>query len=151
MKALTLNQPWASLVVIGAKSIETRSWRTSYRGPLLIHAGRRWTADEQASYRDAVLVLEMAGWRRPPAEFLAPGVHLGCVMALCRLADCRPMPTPPPEGLDRHFGTYGPGRFGWILEDVRPLPTPVPWPGERRLWDVPEKLADLVVSQVGEV
>ena len=38
MKSLTLTQPWATLVAIGAKRIETRSWSTSYRGPLAIHA-----------------------------------------------------------------------------------------------------------------
>jgi hypothetical protein len=39
MKALSLWQPWATLVSIGAKRIETRSWPTKYRGPLAIHAG----------------------------------------------------------------------------------------------------------------
>lgn len=41
MRALTLWQPWATLVALGVKTIETRSWGTSYRGPLLIHAARR--------------------------------------------------------------------------------------------------------------
>ena len=41
MKALTLWQPWATLVAIGAKKIETRSWKTNYRGPLAIHAAKR--------------------------------------------------------------------------------------------------------------
>ncbi len=40
MKALSLLQPWATLVVIGVKQIETRSWSTAYRGPLLIHASK---------------------------------------------------------------------------------------------------------------
>lgn len=42
MKALTIRQPWASLIAAGVKTIETRSWSTRYRGPLAIHAGRRW-------------------------------------------------------------------------------------------------------------
>src|SRR5258708_5270609 len=41
VKALTLWQPWASLIAVGAKTIETRSWSTSYRGPLAIHAAKR--------------------------------------------------------------------------------------------------------------
>lgn len=41
MRALTLHQPWASLVAAGVKQIETRSWSTSYRGPLAIHAGKK--------------------------------------------------------------------------------------------------------------
>src|SRR6202030_2406661 len=48
MKALTLTQPWATLVAIGAKRIETRSWPTLYRGPLAIYAAKRfpkWAQD----------------------------------------------------------------------------------------------------------
>lgn len=40
MKALTIYQPWATLIAIGAKHIETRSWSTKYRGPLAVHAGK---------------------------------------------------------------------------------------------------------------
>jgi hypothetical protein len=40
MKGLTLTQPWATLIAIGAKRIETRSWSTSYRGPIAIHAAK---------------------------------------------------------------------------------------------------------------
>ena len=40
MKAITVRQPWASLIAAGVKTIETRSWRTDYRGPIAIHAGR---------------------------------------------------------------------------------------------------------------
>lgn len=42
MKVLTLHQPWASLIALGVKTIETRSWSTAYRGPLAIHAGSTW-------------------------------------------------------------------------------------------------------------
>lgn len=40
MKAITIRQPWASLIALGEKKIETRSWQTKYRGPILIHAGK---------------------------------------------------------------------------------------------------------------
>ena len=39
MKALTIIQPWATLLAAGKKRIETRSWKTNYRGEILIHAG----------------------------------------------------------------------------------------------------------------
>ena len=39
-KTLTIAQPWATLVAIGAKQIETRSWQTNYRGDIAIHAGK---------------------------------------------------------------------------------------------------------------
>ncbi|WP_317633685.1 ASCH domain-containing protein [Lysinibacillus capsici] len=40
MKALTIKQPWATLIALGEKNFETRSWQTKYRGPLAIHAGK---------------------------------------------------------------------------------------------------------------
>jgi hypothetical protein len=42
---LTLTQPWASLVVLGSKKLETRGWRTNYHGPLLIHAAKNMPKD----------------------------------------------------------------------------------------------------------
>ena len=41
MRAITIRQPWAELIVRGDKDVENRSWRTRHRGPLLIHAGAR--------------------------------------------------------------------------------------------------------------
>lgn len=42
MKALSVRQPWAWALVAGWKDVENRTWRTSHRGLLLIHAGKRW-------------------------------------------------------------------------------------------------------------
>jgi hypothetical protein len=41
MKELSIRQPWAWLIIAGHKDVENRSWTTTYRGPLLIHAARR--------------------------------------------------------------------------------------------------------------
>ena len=41
MKALSVRQPWAELIVAGLKDVENRTWRTDYRGPVLIHAGMK--------------------------------------------------------------------------------------------------------------
>ena len=64
MKTLTLLQPWATLVALEAKRIETRSWYTTYRGPLAIHAARRMSKAAislcwEAPFRD---VLETGGY-----------------------------------------------------------------------------------------
>lgn len=53
--ALSLKQPWATLVVTGLKTVEIRRWMTNYRGPLLIHASRLWDA-------------RATGWEVLPAE-----------------------------------------------------------------------------------
>jgi hypothetical protein len=45
MKCISLHQPWASLVVVGAKRYETRHWSTAVRGQILIHAAKKWNRD----------------------------------------------------------------------------------------------------------
>lgn len=58
MRAISLWQPWASLVVLGAKKIETRHWSTNYRGPLLIHAAKRTSELYLARSRNFAKALE---------------------------------------------------------------------------------------------
>ena len=60
MKALTIKQPWASLIIYGDKDVENRSWPTSYRGPLLIHAGKGYDVNGD-QYIDAPIPLEAGG------------------------------------------------------------------------------------------
>jgi hypothetical protein len=150
MRGLTLWQPWAQGIALGLKEIETRSWATWYRGPLLIHAAKRWTRaeiDDQARlvhaaradctvYESQVLAFE----KRPP---------LGCVVALAMLGDCLSTETLiriNVPALERAFGDYSPGRFGWFLENVQALPEPIPWPGAQGLWDVPPELEQRVLA-----
>lgn len=54
MKALTLHQPWATLVALGVKSIETRSWTTSHRGPIAIHAARTMPREARMAAYDPI-------------------------------------------------------------------------------------------------
>ena len=112
MRALTIRQPWASLIAAGVKTIETRSWSTKYRGPLAIHAGKQWAkgwgvhdlwhdpdiADERRDRND--LLVEKLGCD-PLEDCNGSGfwtvdrhgrrnVPLGAVVATCTLADVVP-------------------------------------------------------------
>lgn len=91
MKALTLWQPWASLIALGVKTIETRSWSTSYRGPLAIHAAKGNCQAGQIGEFD----VEKDNPRGTAPAFLLRGpidwpyrLPLGEVVATCRLVDC---------------------------------------------------------------
>ena len=57
MKALTIKQPWADLIVNGYKKYEFRSWKTNYRGKILIHAGLSFEKDKVAKFKDYNLSL----------------------------------------------------------------------------------------------
>jgi hypothetical protein len=134
MKALTLWQPWASLVAAGRKSIETRGWSTRYRGNLLIHAAKE-------SRRGSEDVLSLTGVSLPRP------LPRGKVVAFAVLDDCREGFIPE-DPLERHFGHYGPGRWAWILRGVIPLERPIPWAGAQGLWEVPPELFRLACDQV---
>lgn len=148
MKALTLTQPWASLVAFGYKHIETRSWQTSYRGPLAIHAAKgfpRGARDLCVSYMVRyALGPHFSGTDAGPLEKQMP---LGCVVATCNLVDVLPtVATGCLSGVfedwpelntenELAFGNYDPGRFGWVLEDVKRITVPVPAKGSLGLWE----------------
>jgi hypothetical protein len=173
VKAITLTQPWASLVALGAKKIETRSWATSYRGPLMIHAakglgpvgGRRGLADLVmsppffAALQPAMMRLRQQYNRDGDVEewpeFAPDLLPLGAVVAVATLSDCCPITddgieTPCgrlyPQTPEHDFGNYEPGRLAWLLADVRPLRTPVPAKGAQRLW-LPHDLLELAVKE----
>lgn len=147
MKALTLTQPWAALVAIGAKRIETRSWGTRHRGPLAIHAAKGFGGLPRGrSLADVCLdepfrsALVAAGIRLFVAGQDLP---LGAVVATCTLVGCYRI-----EGAyediyrrtyaaehERAFGDFTPGRYAWVLTDVIALPEPIPARGMQGLWE----------------
>lgn len=146
MKAITIWQPWATLLAIQAKHHETRSWKTDYRGPIAIHASRKWNAQLGNAFIDAHDTLTKAKFT--PAPALASvgertvGETLGKILAVGELIDCVSGNDPTQfSELDRAFGNYGPGRFAWRIGNVR-LIVPVPFLGSQGLWNVPQHIID---------
>lgn len=132
MKALSLTQPWATLVAIGAKKIETRSWRTNYRGSIAIHAAKGFpTAARQFSMTRAV-------WQVTALD-RASDYPRGCVIAIGFLDDVVPIESlfdqPRLTFREKMFGDYSPGRFGWILNGVQQFDKPIPAKGALGLWE----------------
>jgi hypothetical protein len=112
MKALTIRQPWGSLIVAGAKTVENRSWRTNYRGPLLIHAGVRLDPVE--------------GWRVAEVAKLGD-IPRGALIGVVEVVGCvRNSPS----------RWARPGQWHWELANPRPLPTPIPLRGRLGLFEV---------------
>lgn len=144
MKALTITQPWATLIAIGAKRFETRSWSTAYRGPLLIHAGkglgpvggmrglRALCATEP--FRSVLTDYELIDFSDPA------GLPRGIIVAEARLVNCQKVDGLPPVGSsfrERYFGDYTAGRFAWELDDVRLHYSSGPVRGALGLWAAP--------------
>jgi len=151
MKALTLYQPWATLIAIGAKRIETRSWSTNYRGPLAIHAGKntdfirgrgKYYICDEHPFCDVLIKAGLFLFENP-----FPGaIPLGCIVATCELVDCILMDekflSEPVYCLGwsvQHpevaFGDFRLGRYAWMLNKVKLLPEPIPAKGAMGLWE----------------
>lgn len=147
--ALSLTQPWASLMAIGAKKIETRSWSTSYRGLVAIHASKGFPKDAKD------LVLHDPDFIRALGHgyiYTLDKLPLGAIIAVGKLVDCKPTEVARLTigGWERIFGDYSEGRYAWIFEDVRRLPEPIPAKGSLGLWTPQEDVLQRLREFVGE-
>ncbi|HOV79443.1 MAG TPA: ASCH domain-containing protein [Bacillota bacterium] len=129
---MSLIQPFATLAAIGAKNIETRSWKTSYRGPMAIHASKnfpKW-ARELCFKEPFKQTLVDAGYSGP--EKLPRGVVVG----ITNMYDCQPITKENTPGEpERSFGDYSEGRYALYWKGTKALTDPVPAKGALGLWE----------------
>ncbi|MGP8162769.1 MAG: ASCH domain-containing protein [Acidimicrobiales bacterium] len=129
LKALTIRQPWASLIMAGIKDVENRTWRTNYRGRLVIHAGAR--DDRQAVLRHAHLLdghqIIREGDCEPSKAYRAPLPYLprGALLGTVELIDCV---------RDSESEWAIEGQWHWQLADPQPFETAIPAKGRLGLW-----------------
>ena len=125
MKALSVRQPWAHLIIHGAKRIENRTWSTDWRGPLLIHASK---SDSEIASCYAWTALR---GHLPPKSVLQFGALIGIVTldAVYRF-----------NSLNSNLrNIFAEGPICWHLIDPRPF-TAIPYPGSRSLFYVPDEV-----------
>lgn len=131
MKAISLWQLWATLVALGVKQFETRSWPTNYRGPLAIHAAKRPAVKSELNV-DVLNEIENAGFDR------LSDLPYGCIVCTVRLAECQATEEATASlffhVFEYSFGDYTPGRFAWRLDNVQPVAN-VPARGSQGFWE----------------
>ena len=139
-RILTVSQPWASLLVDGGKDVENRTWRTNYRGPVLIQAGVRhdafWRDAPSGSHAAAVLAGRFVA-RNPIAHEDVRGAIIGIVTILrCEEGSVYGSRSP-----WRH-----PGAWHWVVDPKlsRAFPEPILWKGGLGLRHAPRELLDLI-------
>lgn len=139
MRAISLHQPWASLIFLPPperKEHETRHWKypEAMEGQrFAIHAAKRTLRPEEMNP-----LLEsglLFGWRVfPRGAFLGTAVLAGCFPTEERQ---------PANEIDRLGGDWSPGRFAWALTDIRPLAEPVPAVGRQGWWTIPDNFLSI--------
>jgi len=117
MKALTLKQPYAELVVQGKKKIELRKWNTHFRGKFLIHASK--IPDQEAM-----------------REFGFDSLPTGCIVGKATLVDVKNYRTKEEHAKDRplHLASEAWGDYGFILEDAERI-EPIKCKGALNFWE----------------
>lgn len=164
MKAISLWQPWASWVVAGIKKVETRNWATNYRGPLLIHAAKKY--DERA-FRwmacDPSFLAAMTTLGDPRALTVDKSLEIyrslpfGALIGQVYLVNCQSTDTigrnfpihQAEHGEDIHqwwevdLGDFSKGRYGWFLEEPVKFREPLEYKGKQGFFEVsPQELPD---------
>ena len=137
MLALSIRQPWASLILSAGKNVENRGWPASVRGRILIHAAARMTrADHEDALAFAVAAIrrDTRNHRTLPRTLREMGMAFedlprGGIVGTVEIADCV-------TGSDSPWFT---GPYGFMLRNPRPLPF-VPWRGRLGFFDVPKGL-----------
>lgn len=154
MKVLTIQEPWASLLVLGHKKIETRSWATKYRGPLLIHAsasraGKLWRIAREEPFKqylpqyDSVTTIDGTvkqtdvDWSALPFGAIIGQVNLVDVVPTSHILHNMDLEKSAARASvhEEAFGDYSPGRYGWLLSDPILFGNPIPAKGKLGLWD----------------
>ena len=135
MKVLSIKEPYATLIMNGIKKIETRSWKTNYRGELYIHASlsnvpkKYYEVDGLSS-----LIKDME-------------MHYGQIICKCKLVDCIEMTEEYIDSMkNNHFveyicGAYEIGRYAWVLDFVEKI-EPLNAKGKLGIWNYEKNASD---------
>ena len=127
MKVLSIKEPYATLIRYGMKMMETRSWKTKYRGEIYIHASGKRIPRE---YRKNAELMELAAGRE---------MGFGHIICKAKLVDCVLMTEEFIEEVKKNHneyvsGFYSVGRYAWILEDVEVI-DPIEAKGHLGIWN----------------
>ena len=131
MKVLSLTEPYATIIKEGKKAIETRSWKTNYRGKLYIHASSTKIPKEYRENKDLMNLVDINN------------LNYGYIVCSCELIDCVEMTDEFIEEVKLNkeeyiSGIYARGRYAWILKNIQILDKPIKAKGHLGIWNLDE-------------
>lgn len=129
MKVLSLTEPCATLIKKGIKTIETRSWKTNYRGKLYIHASSTKIPKEFKENKDLMSLVNINE------------LNFGNIICSCDLVDCVEMTDEFIKEIKKNkneyaCGLYEKGRYAWILKNIKILDVPIKTKGHLGIWNL---------------
>jgi len=149
MKALTLWEPWATLLALGYKQFETRPWQSAHRGELAIHAA---ATKKHCKYENVISLCKRGGLALEDIHKVIEAMKPGHILAVVRVGDIVSSNGLVDSGRispqEEAFGDYGPDRFAWPLHDLQRLAKPVPAKGMQQFWYPPAEILAAVRAQL---
>jgi hypothetical protein len=140
MKALSIRQPWATLIVLGMKTVENRSWVTNYRGKLLIHAAKTITKEDMQAGRK---FCQENGFPFPE-NFPTRGFIGMCDFTGIIWEETEGLTTDrTPAMLTNEVRGYIDGSIGFFLENAKPI-NYIPAPGRLGLFNPPAEIMESI-------
>jgi hypothetical protein len=153
MKAISLWQPYASAMAIGAKRYETRHWsapKSIIGRRIAIHAAKATrprdrnskVVDLKASFEDILdECFESRAIFETCLDLSFDHLPFGCVVCTGVLKACHRVEGLQISAIERRWGNYLPGRFAWEFTDMVKLAAPVPFIGRQGVFEIPLPLA----------
>lgn len=129
MKVLSIKEPFATLIKNKKKHIETRSWKTNYRGEIYIHASLTKIGNSIDGRIELIHLISN------------DEMNYGNIICKCQLVDCIEMTEEyinkikNEEPQEFICGQYSSGRYAWILKNIEPLIKPIPARGQLGIWN----------------
>jgi hypothetical protein len=142
MKAISLHQPWATAVAIGAKKFETRSWSTSHLGPLTIHAAKKKSKSQRQMF---ALFMEhdvISLYFRDAGITTFEQLPFGALIATTNVNFCATTNLLKPDPTEALLGDFSEDRYAWRLEDPKRFEKPVPYKGHQGFFNVPISISE---------
>lgn len=144
MKAITVKQPWASLIVEGIKDIENRTWKTNFRGRVLIHAGvtpaKGWTKRDGGAYvlNDKQYFTVTVSDKF--AEIFGSHLTFGAIIGSVEIVDCVVNhPSIWAEKSHMLYDGFSPSEYdityNWVLSNPILFDKPIPCKGKLSFWE----------------
>ena len=134
MKVLSIQEPYATLIALGHKKIETRSWKTTYRGELLIHASISKKFLKSIKDQETLDLIKDLN------------LNYGKILCKANLKDCIEMTSDYINEIKKNrkeytLGIYSEGRYAWVLDNIELLNEQEEVKGKLGLWEYKNKLS----------
>ena len=137
MKAITVWQPWAQLLAEGKKHDETRSWRTNYRGEILIHAAK----SDHSGILLHIPMNELKYFQEAGVTSRIDKLPTGAIIGKAILTDCKLIDQAYHDFIKElcpaefAYGDFTVGRYAWRMEKPKLFKNPIPVSGKQGLWN----------------